>query len=425
MSSTPEGISDVPKALVKAAAVQLHQKKPTETVMKTLVESAPSEDLQSPTKITPGEAHKHLRAKMAAFDIGVDLAQNISDSEPEDAAPKTALKNARHLIQSRHDAETDNSDILPTNEDEDVTSSGEAAMKANRVVDKLEEKRNPAADSTLENPTNCPSDNIKELPHPGVELPDTMSQQNRFVGTPMKQLSRSHVDPSASTDAPTVTDDLGHAGSGKVIPFISAPMFPRDAHVVAYRGHLLALFLGPGCYMLLSTADQFIWTQQSLKRSEIHNASFPSSRLLHCCRDRAQEKRQALIAACRGIVGVAHRGYHTLNCNSATKHRRRIGDCMIEVEWDRSAIDPPETTTGVTEGRFKTWEIRSDWQAFRGKPRGDWEIYSAAKRYDTGLIPPAVTARPKAPAKSAAIGHKRPKKRTVAKGETFEYSDSE
>lgn len=217
-------------------------------------------------------------------------------------------------------------------------------------------------------------------PLKGGEVPDvdkTISQLNRLKSQ-LKDL----------TVAP-VQKEM------QVQPFLSSP-FQMASNVVAYRGNLLAAVVTPGCYRLISISDQIFWNRDSLADSDMINAGRVSDRVLHRCREASPTKKRYFIEACKGIVGVAHKGYHTLNRASAVKHGRRIGDCMIEVSWDLSLrkhicsdeLLPRLDARKLTGKTFTTFEIRSDWCQFRGKTRGDWEIYRFAKDVDSGDIPP-------------------------------------
>ena len=81
-----------------------------------------------------------------------------------------------------------------------------------------------------------------------------------------------------------------------------------------------------------------------LIRERVTDAAGPGHRRLANFRSLNDEARLRL-AGCEGIIGVAHRGHHTLNMSGASKAGHRIGDCMILVKW----------RDGTT-----TWETRSD-----------------------------------------------------------------
>ncbi|KAF8533994.1 hypothetical protein BDD12DRAFT_862651 [Trichophaea hybrida] len=207
-------------------------------------------------------------------------------------------------------------------------------------------------------------DDGESAPHPGGPVPDvtaTISQMNRY-GTNLKIIIRSPIQMA-------------------VTPYLSAPIESPE-HVAAYRGHLLAYNVAPGTFKLVSLSEQVMWTRDELSE-EIHNAGKPKSRRLHRCKEKKFEKGKRLA--------------------SAIRNNRRIGDCMILVAWEHGE---------------ETWEIRSDWQAFRGKDRADWEIYRFAKDNDDGTIPPVSTftkPKPKPKTQELAIAPVAPRRKKKAK----------
>lgn len=178
-------------------------------------------------------------------------------------------------------------------------------------------------------------------------------------------------------------------------PHLPTP-FKAEDNIVAYRRHLLAVAISPGIYKLMLISEQVLCTKDSLIHDKL-DAGNLAGRLLHCYREQKLPRKKLILEACEGVVGIAHKGFHTLNAASAVKHGRRIGDCMVEVAWKKDAqIELVELTAASAEmskrsrGRdvFTTFETRTDWRLFRGKRRGDWEIYRFAKDNDTGEIPP-------------------------------------
>lgn len=221
-----------------------------------------------------------------------------------------------------------------------------------------------------------------------------------------------------------------------VKPFLSRPMLSDSDKIVAYRGNLLAIAVGPGCYKLLSIGEQILWNKRSLSLSDIPNASDPRYRVLGDYRGAPEGTKSTIMSSCKGIVGVAHRGYHTLNTASATKNHKRIGDCIVEVEWTDKILEPlPHLSYKETQGVkvVKTFETRADWHVFRGKTRADWEIYWFAKNVDTGDIPPdgrvyvvPIKKRPPKAIESAATSKKKSRARKpspCAVGCSGSYSD--
>ena len=103
-------------------------------------------------------------------------------------------------------------------------------------------------------------------------------------------------------------------------------------------------------------------------------------RRLANCKNLDSDERYEFVRNCQGMVRVAHKGYHTLNGASARKHRRKIGDCMIEVRWSGKY----DRSRHVLEPDFNTWETRSDWRELRVSDQADWEIYYFAKCRDNG-----------------------------------------
>ena len=149
--------------------------------------------------------------------------------------------------------------------------------------------------------------------------------------------------------------------------------------IAAYRNCLLAAVVAPGIYKLVSLSEQIGWTREMLVNKGVPNASGKGMRRLANFSSLDDRERYRLAQSCQGMVGVAHKGYHTLNRASARKHGRRIGDCMVKVRW---------TGEYGKEADFNTWETRRDWQEFRGRDRADWEIYYFAKSRGNGEIAP-------------------------------------
>ncbi|RPB10037.1 hypothetical protein P167DRAFT_576678 [Morchella conica CCBAS932] len=216
-----------------------------------------------------------------------------------------------------------------------------------------------------------PSDHCPEEPHEGGEA---------NVELTMSQLSR-------------LTDQLKSITKGPMLskpkPFmLSSPS--SGGKVVAYRDRLLAVESSPGIYHLMSISQHFLHTPASLAAEpNIVNASLISNRMLHRVKERSSTEKMAIKTHCKGIVGVAHMGYHTLNTASASRAMRRIGDCLIEVAWSstiREALSGGDVQ--VSEDMISTWETRTDWRAFRSQKTADLEIYLFAKSNDAGLIEP-------------------------------------
>ena len=203
------------------------------------------------------------------------------------------------------------------------------------------------------------------------------------------------------------------SSSQALVPFLSAPIETNVA-VAAYRNHLLAVVETPGIYRLVLLSKQILWSREILVNEGIPNASGKGMRRLASLRSMGDEEHLKLLISCRGIVGVAHNGYHTLNRASAHKHGRMIGPCMIEIRW-----------SGDLDGKkedFDTWETRSDWQQFRGKDLADWEIYRFAKTHNQGGIPPSPPARPS----QALVARQRVRGGgSGPDGELMHYSDTE
>jgi hypothetical protein len=196
-----------------------------------------------------------------------------------------------------------------------------------------------------------------------------------------------------------------------ITPFLShSAVVENMKNVEAYRGHLLAVYTSPGCYRLVSLSEQFFWTPSDLAAdTSIHNAGNGRKRRLRGCKEAPRNEKIELLEKCLGIVGVAHKGYHSLNMKSARRHARRIGDCMIKVAW----------SDGVT-----TWETRTDWRSFRGKDVADWDIYSFAKEHDNGEIPRYIPRQRELLICSSSKGDSSGKRNTRKPG-IMEYSDSE
>jgi hypothetical protein len=196
-----------------------------------------------------------------------------------------------------------------------------------------------------------------------------------------------------------------------VTPFLfSSAVVVNMAKVKAYRGHLLAVYISPGCYRLVSMSEQFFWTPSDLAAdTSIYNAGNARLRRLRGCKELPRKEKLELLQNCRGIVGVAHNGYHSLNMDSAQRNGRRIGDCMIEVAWQ----------DGVN-----SWETRTDWRSFRGKKLADDEIYIFAKEHDNGEIPRYIPRKRElligSSSKIDSSG-----KRNIRNPGIMEYSDSE
>lgn len=171
--------------------------------------------------------------------------------------------------------------------------------------------------------------------------------------------------------------------SQALAPFLSAPIEVETEVPVAYRNNLLAFYAAPGLYRLVSLDEQFIWTREMLVDEEVTNASGKGMRRLANCRNLGKDERYWLAESCQGIVGVACRGYHSLNRASADKHGKRIGDCMVEVRWSGRY----DRSRHVLALDFNTWETREDWEDFRGIRRAMWEIYYFAKCRENGQYP--------------------------------------
>ncbi|KAH8144309.1 uncharacterized protein LAJ45_11705 [Morchella importuna] len=216
-----------------------------------------------------------------------------------------------------------------------------------------------------------PSDHCPEEPHEGGEA---------NVELTMSQLSRLADQLKSITKGPMLS---------KPKPFmLSSPS--SGGKVVAYRDRLLAVESSPGIYHLMSISQHFLHTPASLAAEpNIVNASLISNRMLHRVKERSSTEKMAIKTHCKGIVGVAHMGYHTLNTASASRAMRRIGDCLIEVAWSstiREALSGGDVQ--VSEDMISTWETRTDWRAFRSQKTADLEIYLFAKSNDAGLIEP-------------------------------------
>lgn len=200
---------------------------------------------------------------------------------------------------------------------------------------------------------------------------------------------------------------------------------------VAYRGNILVMSVGPGSYRLVSIGQQFLWEKHSLSASGAIDAGAPSQSLLSGCRSASMATKKALFQNCLGIVGVGHQGYHLLNRLSAMKNKRQIGKCIVEVRWKLGILElfndrPKYKINGVE--MVKTFETRTDWQAFRGKEQGDYEIYRFAKDNDSGIIPSGHRGkykkrRPKA-IESAPTSRKN-SRATKSYGSTMVFSDSD
>lgn len=218
--------------------------------------------------------------------------------------------------------------------------------------------------------------------------------------------------------------------SAVVVPFLSRPILGSSDKIVAYRGGLLAVAVGPGCYRLLSIGEQILWDKRSLSLSDIPNADDPKYRVLNDCQRAPSGTKSVIMSSCKGIVGVAHRGYHTLNRASATKNHERIGDCIVEVEWTDKILESlPHLSYKEIQGVkvVKTFETRADWHVFRGKALADWEIYWFAKKVDTGDIPPRVASIKKRPPKAIESAATSKKKSRARKPSPFaiEYSEDD
>ena len=111
-------------------------------------------------------------------------------------------------------------------------------------------------------------------------------------------------------------------------PYLGFPIL-QEPQAAAYRGKML---VKPGSYRLISITEQVVWTAESLVEEGITDAGRPPHQRLANFRSLDRIERLKL-AKCKGIIGVAHRDYHTLNKKSTKLHGGRVGDCMILVQW--------------------------------------------------------------------------------------------